>query len=88
MESTWYVPGSERSQQEQWIGLSQRGKRNKAIAGSGRAGGGGNQCKVHVGGRTDRTLRGQPQNIKFFNFADFWKSSLKSDFPQNYPDNL
>lgn len=71
VESTWYVPGSERSQQKQWIGLSQRRNRNTAIAGSGGAGGEGNQCKVHVGGRTDRTFRGQPQNTKFFNFADF-----------------
>lgn len=58
-------------QQKKWIGLGQRRNRNKAIAGSGRAGGGGNQRKVHVGGRTDRTFRGQLQNIKFFNFADF-----------------
>lgn len=66
----------------------QRRNRNKVIAGSGRAGGGGNQRKVHIGGRTDRTIRGQPQNIQYFNFSDFWKSSLKSDFPQNYSGNL
>lgn len=58
-------------QQKQWIGLGQRRNRNKVIAGSGRAGGGGNQRKVHIGGRTDRTIRGQPQNIQYFNFSDF-----------------
>lgn len=58
-------------QQKQWIGLGQRRNRNKVIAGSGRVGGRGNQPKIHVGGRTDRTFRGQPQNIKFFNLADF-----------------
>ena len=48
----------------------------------------GNKCEIHWDGIIDRTLRGYPQNIKVFSFADPSKSTSNLIFYKTISDDL